>query len=78
MSAILSLSPSVLRAIIREAVEKSRLSRLKNNDTKEIAKKAGKISAEKYKTDISRQKAHSERMKLWWQERKKEQSECRQ
>lgn len=32
---------------------------------------AWKISQEKYKTDPQRQKAHSERMKLWWDEKRK-------
>ena len=36
----------------------------------ELASYAGKASAEKYKNDPERQKAHSERMKKWWAERK--------
>jgi hypothetical protein len=43
---------------------------MQNNDTKALASYAGKISAEKYKSDSVRQQKHSERMKLWWEERK--------
>ena len=43
-----------------------------NPKVKELASNAGKISAEKYKNDPERQKAHSENMKLWWAKRKQE------
>lgn len=46
-------------------------SKLKNPNNKEIASKAGKASAEKYKKDPLRQQAHSERMKKWWDEKRK-------
>lgn len=54
----------------KEAIEKARISRLENNDTKKLASHAGKISMKKYKNDPDRQQKHSERMKLWWAERK--------
>jgi hypothetical protein len=44
---------------------------LKNPNLKELSSKAGKASAEKYKNDPIRQQAHSERMKKWWDERRK-------
>jgi hypothetical protein len=47
-------------------------SRKENPDVKLLASKAGKISSEKYKSDPERQKAHSERMKIWWKQRKEE------
>lgn len=53
-----------------EAIKRAKLSRMQNNDTKALASHAGKISAEKYKLDSVRQQKHSERMKLWWEERK--------
>lgn len=56
-----------------EAKDRSRKTRLANNDTKKIALHAGKISAQKYKNDPERQKQHSERMKIWWAERKAKQ-----
>jgi hypothetical protein len=59
------------RKMSKDSIQKSIESRKRNNDTKELARHAGKISAEKYKNDPIRQKAHSERMKLWWDERRK-------
>jgi len=53
-----------------KAIEKAKLTRMQNNDTKALASHAGKISAQKYKSDLMRQQKHSERMKLWWKERK--------
>ena len=45
----------------------------KNHPEKnKMASLAGKISSEKYKSDPIRQRAHSERMKLWWKQRKEE------
>lgn len=45
----------------------------KNHPEKnKMASLAGKISSEKYKSDPQRQKEHSERMKLWWKQRKEE------
>ena len=61
----------------KEAIEKGKISRSKNNDTKLLASHAGKISAEKYKNDIQRQINHSNRMKLWWEERKLKQMEVK-
>ena len=55
--------------------EKIKKSRIENNDTKLLASHAGKISSEKYKNDLERQKNHSERMKQWWQKRKLEQED---
>lgn len=60
------------RKISQEQIKKSVKKRKENNNTSEIAKKAGKISQEKYKNDPQRQKEHSQRMKLWWSERKQE------
>lgn len=45
-------------------------SRKKNPRCKEMASEAGKASADKYKNSPERQKAHSERMKKWWADRK--------
>jgi hypothetical protein len=45
-------------------------SRKKNTRCKEMASEAGKASADKYKNSPERQKAHSERMKKWWADRK--------
>jgi len=59
------------KKLSKEHIEKSRTSRMLNNDTSKLASNAGKISAEKYRNDPMRQKAHSERMKLWWDERRK-------
>jgi hypothetical protein len=42
-----------------------------NNNNSEIARKAGIISMQKYKNDPERQKLHSERMQIWWNERRK-------
>jgi len=47
-------------------------SRKENPNVKLLASNAGKISSEKYKSDPERQKAHSERMKIWWKQRKEE------
>lgn len=54
-----------------ESKIKARKTRMENNDTKKLASNAGKISAQKYQNDIERQKKHSERMKIWWSDRKK-------
>jgi hypothetical protein len=59
------------KKLSKEHIEKAKLTRLLNNDTSAISSKAGKASAEKYKNDPVRQKAHSERMKKWWDERRK-------
>jgi hypothetical protein len=59
------------RKLTAEQINKSVNSRKLNNDNSKLASNAGKISAEKYKKDPMRQKAHSERMKLWWDERRK-------
>jgi group I intron endonuclease len=45
-------------------------SRKKNKNVKKLASNAGRISAQKYKDDPARQKAHSERMKQSWADRK--------
>ena len=47
-------------------------SRKENPEIKSLASKAGKISSDRYKSDPERQKEHSERMKLWWKQRKEE------
>jgi len=54
-----------------EHIKKSVETRKQNNDTSLLASLAGKISVQKYKNSPERQKAHSERMKLWWDERRK-------
>ena len=59
------------KIITEEQRKKSSETRKRNNDTKKLASNAGKISMEKYKNDPIRQQAHSERMKLWWGERRK-------
>lgn len=46
--------------------------RKKHPDKNKMASMAGKISSDRYKSDPQRQKAHSERMKLWWKQRKEE------
>jgi len=53
-----------------ESKNKMTESRKKLKNLSELASYAGKASAEKYKNDPERQKAHSERMKKWWAERK--------
>jgi hypothetical protein len=59
-------------ALTVEHKNKISKSRKENPDIKLFASKAGKISSEKYKSDPERQKAHSERMKLWWKRKKEE------
>jgi hypothetical protein len=60
-----------------ESIDKMKASRalLDEAQVKNNASKAGKRSAELYKIDPNKQKAHSERMKLWWAERKASQVE---
>jgi hypothetical protein len=71
-SHLLALSIANKGKIIKEEqIQKSVATRKRNNDTSKLASNAGKISAEKYKKDPMRQQAHSERMKLWWDERRK-------
>ena len=53
-----------------EAKQKMRDAKLKNPNTRLNAKIAGMKSAEKRKNDSGYKKRHSERMKLWWSERK--------
>jgi len=53
-----------------ESKEKMSKTRKQRKDLKELAAAAGKTSAEKYKLDPERQKAHSERMKKWWADKK--------
>lgn len=53
-----------------ESKRKMSNSRKKNPRCKEMASEAGKASADKYKNSPERQKAHSERMKKWWADRK--------
>jgi hypothetical protein len=60
------------RKMSDEAIKKSVESRKQNNDTSKLASIAGKISAEKYRNDPERQRAHSETMKLWWATKKQE------
>lgn len=48
-------------------------SRKKLKNVKELSSNAGKISQQNYKNDPVRQKIFSERMKLWWKERKEQQ-----
>jgi len=55
-----------------ETREKQSKKRKMRDDVSELAGRAGKISQEKYKTDTNRQKAHQERMKLWWKNRKEQ------
>jgi len=59
------------KTISEEQIKKSIETRKKNNDTSKISSIAGKASAEKYKNDPIRQQAHSQRMKKWWDERRK-------
>ena len=58
------------RKLSEESIVNARNTRKMNNDTSALASHAGKISMEKYKNDPERKKQHSERMKLWWAERK--------
>lgn len=53
-----------------EVKQKMREKKLLNANRFLAASKAGLISSQKYKVDLNRQKEHSERMKLWWAERK--------
>lgn len=53
-----------------ESKQKMRDAKLKNPNTRQNAKIAGIISAEKRKNDVDYKKRQSERMKLWWAERK--------
>lgn len=59
-------------ALSTEHKNKISKKRKENPEVKLLASKAGKISSDKYKSDPERQKAHSERMKLWWKQRKEE------
>ena len=59
------------KKLSKDHIEKSKKTRALNNNNSEIAKRAGIISMEKYKNDLVRQKLHSERMKIWWNERRK-------
>jgi hypothetical protein len=59
------------KKMTKDQIDKAIATRKQNNDTSKLASIAGKISAEKYKKDPMRQKAHSERMKSWWDERRK-------
>lgn len=53
-----------------ESKQKMRLAKLNDPNLKERASIAGKISAEKRKADPEYKRKHSEKMKLWWAERK--------
>lgn len=59
------------KTISQEQIKKAVETKKRNNDTSKLASIAGKISAEKYKNDPIRQQAHSQRMKKWWDERRK-------
>lgn len=59
-------------SLTEEHKSKISKSRKNNPNVVKLASNAGKISSEKYKSDPDRQKAHSERMKLWWKQRKEE------
>ena len=59
------------KKLSKEHIEKSKTTRALNNNNSEIARKAGIISMQKYKNDPERQKLHSERMQIWWNERRK-------
>lgn len=54
-----------------ESKEKMRNAKLKDAGLKERSSRAGKISAEKRRNDPEYKRKQSERMKLWWAERKK-------
>jgi hypothetical protein len=53
-----------------EAKQKMRIAKLNDPNLKERSSIAGKISAEKRKSDPEYKRKHSEKMKLWWAERK--------
>jgi hypothetical protein len=59
------------KTISQEQIKKAVETKKRNNDTSKLASIAGKVSAEKYKNDPIRQQAHSQRMKKWWDERRK-------
>jgi hypothetical protein len=67
----LAISRSREDRVITEQTRLLMSEKRKNHPKKhEMAKLAGKVSNEKYKEDLERQQKFSERMKLWWKERK--------
>lgn len=60
---------------LKKGVSESTRKKMSENRKKlinklEIASKGGKASSIAYKSDPERQKRHSERMKIWWKDRK--------